>query len=271
MPVNMSCGTSANADIINTVGQADGYPTPLPTGTVMQRIASYHPGVPIAATAQQQALIGNSMNGSADGVGFSFAPAKVPVNRLNTTTAVMASASSNTESSVFDGNIQAASPPPAHRKVAHNAIERRYRNNINDRIRDLRNSVPALQNIRAKGSKQQRLGGVDINNEENDDDIDDENDTEEVAIVDGVVAATKLNKATVLGKSTEYIYHLRRNNDLYKRESLYLQEMIRKMPDGDKVIARVLQMTRRDSAVATAALFMPESSSPPRPKKRRRT
>ncbi|KAJ2090550.1 hypothetical protein IW138_002557 [Coemansia sp. RSA 986] len=265
---NMFCGTSAsNAAAVSNavVGAADSCSImPIPTGMAMQRIASYHPGIPISTTTQLPLV------GSADGTDFSFAPAKVPISRLNTTAAVMTTASANTENSVFD-NISSnpqTSSPLVFRKVAHNAIERRYRNNINDRIRDLRNSVPALQNIRPKANKHHP--GIDINNDDNDDGIDDDNDNEESAIVvDGVEAATKLNKATVLGKSTEYIYHLRRNNDLYKRESLYLQEILRKMPDGDKIIEKVLQMAKQDSAVATATLYLPESSSSARSKKKR--
>ncbi|KAJ2552751.1 hypothetical protein EV175_003194 [Coemansia sp. RSA 1933] len=175
----------------------------------MQRVASYNPGAPAAA------MITPSI----------------------------------AENTVFDGASsislhKSGISSPVHRKVAHNAIERRYRNNINDRICDLRNSVPALQSIRPKSSKQnQAPGGLDTNNNdenENDDEVDDENENEEAVVIDGVVAATKLNKATILGKSTEYIYHLRRSNDLYKRESLYLQQMIRKMSDGDKIDTAVV-------------------------------
>ncbi|KAJ2660393.1 hypothetical protein IWW48_002977 [Coemansia sp. RSA 1200] len=269
-------GASANAFANSgTIETTDGYPAmPAPTGTAMQRIASYNPGAVPADTTTQPSLVRNDVSGAADASDFLFAPAKVPIGRLKTTTAVMTSASANAENSVFDSiakdSPRAKSPPVVHhqRKVAHNAIERRYRNNINDRIRDLRNSVPALQNIRPKNKQHQHPGADTINNDENDDDIDDENDAEEAAVVDGVEAATKLNKATILGKSTEYIYHLRRSNDLYKRESLYLQEIMRKMPNGDKIIARILQKARQDSAIATTALCLPESSVT-RPKKKR--
>ncbi|KAJ2510095.1 hypothetical protein H4217_008031 [Coemansia sp. RSA 1939] len=270
-------GASTNAFANSgAIGTTDGYPAmPAPTGTAMQRIASYNPGAVPADTTMQPSLIGNDVSGTADESDFSFTPAKVPIGRLKTTAAVITSASANTDNSVFDSiekdSPRATSPPVVHhqRKVAHNAIERRYRNNINDRIRDLRNSVPALQNIRPKNKQHQQHPGADtINNDENDDDIDDENDAEEAAVVDGVEAATKLNKATILGKSTEYIYHLRRSNDLYKRESLYLQDIMRKMPNGDKIVARILQKARQDSAIATTALCLPESSVT-RPKKKR--
>ncbi|KAJ2708467.1 hypothetical protein H4R19_004731 [Coemansia spiralis] len=145
-----------------------------------------------------------------------------------------------------------------HRKVAHNAIERRYRNNINDRIRDLRNSVPALETIQ---SKRWPSSADDTNDSA--DDQDDAGDTH----VDGVEAATKLNKATILGKATEYIYYLRRANDQQRRESLYLQQYIGKLPGGEAIIQKLLQNAKRESAAATADLCMPEPA--PKPKRRK--
>ncbi|PKC07197.1 HLH-domain-containing protein, partial [Rhizophagus irregularis] len=101
--------------------------------------------------------------------------AKLPINRLKSTI-------TNTQP---QQNIQ-SQPNKQQKKVAHNAIERRYRNNINDRINDLKNVVPALCHLKSKDSK-------------DDDDIDE---------VDGIPAATKLNKATILRKATEYITYL---------------------------------------------------------------
>ncbi|KAJ2292199.1 hypothetical protein IWW55_005859 [Coemansia sp. RSA 2706] len=140
-----------------------------------------------------------------------------------------------------------AGPAQHQRKVAHNAIERRYRNNINDRIRDLRDAVPALQHVRPK----KRASGAS-------------SDEESDAHVDGVEAATKLNKATVLGKAAEYIYHLRRAADRMRRESAYLQEFVRTLPDGDRIVLALLQKAAEDSAAATAALRLPERALQPR-------
>ncbi|KAI9005844.1 hypothetical protein CLU79DRAFT_573039 [Phycomyces nitens] len=110
------------------------------------------------------------------------------------------------------------------KKVAHNAIERRYRNNINDRIRDLKNVVPALYKARIKEKGQ------------DDDDEDDNSETEE--IVDGVQVATKLNKATILRKATEYIQFLKHDNDQAERENQILQQIISQMPGGKHVLNR---------------------------------
>ncbi|CAG8498994.1 28336_t:CDS:2, partial [Racocetra persica] len=94
------------------------------------------------------------------------------------------------------------------KKVAHNAIERRYRNNINDRINELKNVVPALCSLK--------------NKEDNDEDNE----------VDGIPAATKLNKATILRKSTEYITYLKNNNKKIKSENEVLRKMIEALPGG---------------------------------------
>lgn len=79
--------------------------------------------------------------------------------------------------------------PP--KKTAHNMIEKRYRNNLNDKIAALRDSVPSLRIMsRANGT-------------EEDDDPED---------LEGLTPAHKLNKATVLSKATEYIRHLEKRN-----------------------------------------------------------
>ncbi|KAJ1878685.1 hypothetical protein LPJ57_003272, partial [Coemansia sp. RSA 486] len=242
---------------------------PVPADISMQRISSYHPGVYVNASPAQSSDIGSS-SGT-----LQMAPVKLPISRLKTTPAGSVAAKSNGASKRMLGSSATFSalpqpqPTQHQRKVAHNAIERRYRNNINDRICDLRNSVPALQHIRPKKkphtmSSYARDNG-DSSNDEDDDD--DDNDIEGGSNqVDGVEAATKLNKATILGKSTEYIYHLRRTNDLLRRESTYLQDIIRSLPDGQKIIDRVLQRAKDESAIATVMLKVPERATMPKKK-----
>ncbi|CAG8630780.1 5232_t:CDS:2, partial [Cetraspora pellucida] len=93
------------------------------------------------------------------------------------------------------------------KKLAHNVIERRYRNNINDRINDLKSVVPALCHLKNK-----------------DDDVIEE--------VDGIPAATKTNKATILKKATEYIVYLKKNNEKFKTENDILKRIILTIPGG---------------------------------------
>ncbi|KAJ2850149.1 hypothetical protein IWW36_002106 [Coemansia brasiliensis] len=213
--VSMPASFGANLNVIGSVS--------LPTGISMQRIASYHPGSSSFDTVDpSMSLVSNTL----------------PIGRVKTTSAATTT----------------SQPTQYQRKVAHNAIERRYRNNINDRIRDLRESVPALQHIRPKKKTNAR-------------DVYSDDDEESSSHVDGVEAATKLNKATILGKSTEYIYYLRRTNDLLKRESMYLQEIIRKLPEGENIIQQLLKKAKEDSAKATVSLHMPESALQPRKKR----
>ncbi|KAK5170135.1 Clr6 histone deacetylase associated PHD protein-2 Cph2 [Saxophila tyrrhenica] len=75
------------------------------------------------------------------------------------------------------------------KKTSHNVIEKRYRNNLNDKIVELRNSVPSLRAV-GKANRGE-------NNE---------------ADLEGLTPAHKLNKATVMGKATEYIKHLEKRN-----------------------------------------------------------
>ena len=89
-----------------------------------------------------------------------------------------------------------SSPPssgaigPGRPKTGHTIIERRYRTNLNARITNLKQSVPALRVLEA------RLNGKDTS----------PNDTvDERGFVDGVKVGRKMSKANILGKATEYI------------------------------------------------------------------
>ncbi|CAG8652819.1 14200_t:CDS:2, partial [Acaulospora morrowiae] len=116
------------------------------------------------------------------------------------------------------------------KKVAHNAIERRYRNNINDRINDLKNVVPALCHLKSKDSK--------------DDDEDEE--------VDGIPAATKLNKATILRKATEYIIYLKKNNQKMKSDNEMLRNLLQALPGGIELLNEMSEGTPPDTPEVTS-------------------
>ncbi|KAJ2899574.1 hypothetical protein IWW38_000924 [Coemansia aciculifera] len=265
---------------------------PIPTGVGMQRIATYHPGGISAASFSPDLLNPFSiLSGTSDTMlPSAVSPSNaLPVSRFNS--AMSATSNSGAGMGLSPQGVSVASLSPSsqqsetrsaplqQRKVAHNAIERRYRNNINDRIGDLRNAVPALQHVHSKKKTAHGRRGSNSHIDSSDDEEDyeggddgnanSEDDPTNVN-VDGVAAATKLNKATILGKSTEYIYYLRRSNDQLKRESLYLQELIRNsFPGGgsDNIIASMLERARQESAAATAALYPPEK--PARPSKRK--
>ncbi|KAI7186898.1 hypothetical protein KC363_g6327 [Hortaea werneckii] len=98
-----------------------------------------------------------------------------------------------------DSGADGEDPPT---KTSHNVIEKRYRNNLNDKIVELRNSVPSL---RAMG----RTNG----GEDNED-------------LEGLTPAHKLNKATVMAKATEYIKHLEKRNKTMADEMAGLQSRL---------------------------------------------
>ncbi|KAJ3102827.1 hypothetical protein HDU97_000284 [Phlyctochytrium planicorne] len=109
------------------------------------------------------------------------------------------------------------------RKSAHNAIERRYRNNINQRIADLKSVVPALNSTRI--GKAVGKSASNANNGDDDEDSDDGDDQDE--ILDGIPAARKLNKATILRKATEYIVHLKTELGRCREETDAFRRMLR--------------------------------------------
>nr|OQO17443.1 hypothetical protein B0A51_16081 [Rachicladosporium sp. CCFEE 5018]OQO32535.1 hypothetical protein B0A51_00099 [Rachicladosporium sp. CCFEE 5018] len=90
---------------------------------------------------------------------------------------------------VDDGEQQYDEDGRPIKKTSHNVIEKRYRNNLNDKIVALRNSVPALRAM-------SRINAGD--------------DSEDL---EGLAPAHKLNKATVMAKATEYIKHLEKRNN----------------------------------------------------------
>jgi hypothetical protein len=159
-----------------------------------------------------------------------FKLGKVPIQRLKS-------------NSIINNAVNAAlnnTNPPAgrqHKKTAHNAIERRYRNNINDRIAELKNAVPALLYAKVKDN---RAGGKRGHEDE-----DDAEDGEE--FLDGVAVATKLNKATILRKATEYINHLKKTGDDTRRENQALQHILTQLPGGQDILQRYhLQKQQRE-------------------------
>lgn len=160
---------------------------------------------------------------------------KVPIQRLKSNSII-----SNAVNAALNGSHQTASTANTtntggrqHKKTAHNAIERRYRNNINDRIAELKNAVPALLYAKVNKNASATTGSKRRNN---DDDDDEGEDGEE--FLDGVAVATKLNKATILRKATEYINHLKKTGDDIRRENQALQNILQQLPGGADILQR---------------------------------
>lgn len=119
-----------------------------------------------------------------------------------------------------NSSTKSSSRPRPRRKAAHNAIEKRYRNNINDRILELRSVVPALNSSKSRDPR-----GSKKRNNSIDSDIESDSDPE-AEICDGVKAAKKLSKASILRKSAEYIVHLKTTVSLLEYENFKLRSYL---------------------------------------------
>lgn len=108
-------------------------------------------------------------------------------------------------------------PTPAAKKRPHNIIEKRYRANLNEKIAELRDSVPSL-----RISKKPK--GRDGSSADSDEDA-----------LDGLTPSNKLNKASILTKAVEYIRHLEFRTKRLEEENKSLKERLETL---DKVIAQ---------------------------------
>ncbi|KAJ5766644.1 uncharacterized protein N7511_004260 [Penicillium nucicola] len=108
---------------------------------------------------------------------------------------------SDDDATTVTGPVQPGKKMPA-KKRAHNVIEKRYRANLNDKIAELRDSVPSLRTTKTGGS------------------ADDDDEAE-------ANSASKLNKASILSKATEYIKHLEIRNKRLEDENTGLKNRLR--------------------------------------------
>ena len=131
-------------------------------------------------------------------------------------------------------------PTPAVKKRPHNIIEKRYRANLNEKIAELRDSVPSLRIT--KKSKGKEGSGTESNDED----------------LDGLTPTNKLNKASILTKAVEYIRHLEFRTKRLEDENKSLKERLDTL---DKVIAQGGHDSQRAAAFTSDALIE-QSSSP---------
>lgn len=110
---------------------------------------------------------------------------------------------SDDDGSTVSGVMPTGKKMPA-KKRAHNVIEKRYRANLNEKIAELRDSVPSLR------ASKNASGNL----------LDDDDG-------EGVTPANKLNKASILSKATEYIRHLEIRNKRLEDENMALKNRLR--------------------------------------------
>eukprot|EP00041_Stephanoeca_diplocostata_P023573 m.581695 g.581695 ORF g.581695 m.581695 type:complete len:1031 (+) comp22329_c0_seq1:241-3333(+) len=108
------------------------------------------------------------------------------------------------------------------RKSMHNAIERRYRNSINDQITNLRQQLPDFIISKSESSK-------------------------------GTGAKTALNKSKIIEKGIEYIHHLESTNKFLYEENCRLQALVKGTERG------TASMTNNVDGSGVAAAVVPST------------
>jgi hypothetical protein len=132
-------------------------------------------------------------------------------------------------------------PPPAAKKRPHNIIEKRYRANLNEKIAELRDSVPSLRS--SKRSKARDGSGPESDDED----------------LDGLTPSNKLNKASVLTKAVEYIKHLEFRTRRLEDENRALKDRVETL---DKVIAQGGHDSERATAFTSESIIEGGSPAP---------
>ncbi|MBW0493021.1 hypothetical protein O181_032736 [Austropuccinia psidii MF-1] len=113
----------------------------------------------------------------------------------------------------------------------HNAVEKRYRNNINSHIASLADLVPALQHLRSlpSAATSRRHSSQFIVSTSAIGKI-------PTGLVDGVKAATKLSKGNILSKSVDYVRHLIRTRTELKEDIQDLKNMVKSRVEGGEIL-----------------------------------
>lgn len=117
--------------------------------------------------------------------------------------------------------------PHQPEETGHNAVEKRYRNNINSHIAALADLVPALQHLRSlpSAATSRRHSSQFIVSTSAIGKI-------PTGLVDGVKAATKLSKGNILSKSVDYMRHLLRRRAELKEDIDDLKAVVKSRVDG---------------------------------------
>ncbi|KAN0083525.1 protein of unknown function (DUF2014) domain containing protein [Elaphomyces granulatus] len=121
------------------------------------------------------------------------------------------------------------------KKRAHNVVERRYRANLNDKIAELKDSVPSLR------ANKGNLSGICITDGDGDGEGEEDHDNK------AAIHANKLNKASILSKATEYIHHLEVRNKRLEDENKVLKTRLRQL---DKTLDHGITSTDFDTTLS---------------------
>lgn len=119
------------------------------------------------------------------------------------------------EHGISDTNFQSKQDKKPRAKSAHNLIEQRYRNKMNEKFQVLRDSVPVLREYKraSNSTKDEDYGNEDMGQ------MGDEQVEGELAMA----PVKKLNKGIILTKSIEYIKYLESKN---QRKMMEYQQLL---------------------------------------------
>lgn len=131
---------------------------------------------------------------------------------------------------------------PTGSKRPHNVIEKRYRANLNEKIAELRDSVPALRILKKSKAKRE---GVASSGEED---------------LDGLAPSNKLNKASILTKAVEYIRHLETRSKKLEDENTYLKDRVQHL---EKMVANDGASAARAEAFTSKTVIEPSEAASP--------
>ncbi|SGY13976.1 BQ5605_C010g06014 [Microbotryum silenes-dioicae] len=121
----------------------------------------------------------------------------------------------------------------------HNAVERRYRNNINNHLSALRDAIPALRHLkplpsmpvsRRRASQFTLTTGHQLPTPE--------------GLIDGIPAAKTLSKGTVLGKAIEYIHYLQHARSDGQEDVEMFKKIILEMVGNGQALVDIFEARR---------------------------
>ncbi|KAL5495021.1 hypothetical protein ACEPAI_483 [Sanghuangporus weigelae] len=166
-----------------------------------------------------------------------------------------------------------ASPSPSivstnsRTKLSHCAVERRYRTNMRQHIKNLREIVPALRVLELKSGNRisnlsfkpgTRRAGIDEATVDEGEDVIDER-----GYIDGVKVARNGSKTTAILKTIEYIRVLKRREMRHKCEQEGLKDLVRSFPGGPERLCQ-WEMTWREKFGGPEKDEIEEESTEPR-------
>lgn len=147
-----------------------------------------------------------------------------------------AAAATAAEAPAAPANAPVPAPAPGSGKKSdrgHNAVERRYRNNINNAIATLRDIIPALRHLKPLPSmppSRRRASQFTLSTAAQ--------APTPAGLIDGIPAAKTLSKGVILSKAIEYISFLQgAREDVMEDVAMLKAVVMERVAQGDQLVA----------------------------------